>query len=162
LENKFNTPKVLTNKEILNKMEHFCAYQERCHEDVVSKLYDFYLSEEEKSEIIFELIQSNYLNEERFASLFSISKFHQKKWGKIRITNELKFRKISAYLIKKSIAEIPKTEYLETFEILAEKTWDSIREKNRIKKRKKFCDSLLRKGWESDWVYKKAVELEGK
>ena len=142
-------------------MERFCAYQERCHEEVNSKLFDFYLSEEEKSEIIYSLMQNNYLNEERFASLFAISKFHQKKWGKIRITNELKFRKISAYLIKKSISEIPTDEYLETFEVLSEKTWENITEKNRIKKRKKFCDNLLRKGWESDWVYKKAVELEG-
>jgi regulatory protein len=160
LENKYNTSKALTNNEILKKMEHFCAYQERCHNEVESKLYDFYLTEDEKSEIIFELMQHNYLNEERFASLFTISKFHQKKWGKIRITNELKFRKISAYLIKKSIAEIPISEYAETFEILSEKTWETIREKNKSKKRKKFCDSLLRKGWESEWIYKKVVELE--
>jgi regulatory protein len=160
LENKYNTSKAVTNREILKKMEHFCAYQERCHNEVESKLYDFYLTEDEKSEIIFELMQHNYLNEERFASLFTISKFHQKKWGKIRITNELKFRKISAYLIKKSIAEIPISEYAETFEILSEKTWETIREKNKSKKRKKFCDSLLRKGWESEWIYKKVVELE--
>ncbi|MFT6749401.1 MAG: regulatory protein [Flavobacterium sp.] len=160
MEKKFDFSKSLTNKEILKKMEHFCAYQERCHEEVNSKLYDFVLSEQEKNEIIYELIQNNYINEERFASLFTLSKFHQKKWGKIRITNELKFRKISAYLIKKSIVEIPEGEYYDTFETLSERIWNSITEKNRIKKRKKFCDNLLRKGWESDWVYKKAVELE--
>ena len=160
MEDKKNISLVLTNTEILKKLEHFCAYQERCHEEVNSKLYDFRLSEEEKSEIIYSLIQNNYLNEERFASLFTISKFHQNKWGKIRISNELKFRKISAYLIKKSIAEIPMNEYAETFEVLAEKTWENSKESNKSKKRKKFCDSLLRKGWESDLVYKKAIELE--
>lgn len=106
------------------------------------------------------LIQNNYLNEERFASVFSISKFHQKKWGKIRIKNELKARKISEFLITKAIKEIPSEEYQSTFDLISEKHWESITEKNALKKRKKFCDYLLRKGWESDWVYEKVKELE--
>ena len=43
---------------------------------------------------------------------------------------------------------------------LAEKHWDAIIEKNAIKKRKKFCDYLLRKGWESNLVYEKVKQLE--
>ena len=109
---------------------------------------------------IVHLINENYLNEERFASVFSISKFHQKKWGTIRIKNELKVRKISDYLITKSLKEIPVEEYEVTFQTLAEKHWDAITEKNAIKKRKKFCDYLLRKGWESNLVYEKVKQLE--
>ena len=107
-----------------------------------------------------QLIATNFLNEERFASIFSISKFHQKKWGKVRITNELKVRKISSYLITKAIKEIPEEEYFETFTKLAIHQWELISEKNSIKKRKKFCDYLLRKGWESDLIYKIVKELE--
>jgi regulatory protein len=69
-------------KEIVQKLESYCAYQERCHVEVQEKLAIFVISEQEKNEIIVHLIAQNYLNEERFASLFAISKFHQKKWGK--------------------------------------------------------------------------------
>lgn len=100
------------------------------------------------------------MNEERFASIFSISKFHQKKWGKIRIKNELKARKISDYLVTKALKEIPADEYEMTFETLAEKHWENITESNSLKKRKKFCDYLLRKGWESERIYEKVKELE--
>ena len=47
-----------------------------------------------------------------------------------------------------------------TFETLAEKHWETTTEKNDLKKRKKFCDYLLRKGWESERVYEKVKELE--
>jgi regulatory protein len=47
-----------------------------------------------------------------------------------------------------------------TFEALAEKIWETIVEKNTLKKRKKFCDTLLRKGWESELIYTKVKELE--
>lgn len=147
--------------EILQKLENYCAYQERCHAEVNEKLREFQLAASEKDAIIVKLIQNNYLNEERFASVFSISKFHQKKWGKTRIKIELKARKISDYLINKSLKEIPEEAYQNTFEELAEKHWNSIMEKNVLKKRKKCCDFLLRKGWESDRVYEKVKQLEG-
>jgi regulatory protein len=147
-------------EDILQKMEYYCSYQERCHIEVSEKLRSFVLNQDEKDRIIVHLIESNFLNEERFALVFSISKFHQKKWGKIRIKNELKARKISDYLITKALKEIPAEEYEMTFETLAEKHWESITEKNDLKKRKKFCDYLLRKGWESERIYEKVKELE--
>lgn len=139
--------------EVVQKMEYYCSYQERCHTEVTQKLYGFLLTALERDEVIVHLIEHNFLNEERFAKTYALSKFHQKKWGKLRISNELKQRQLSAYLIKIGLQEIPDNEYEATFATLAEKTWDAIGEKNTLKKRKKFCDTLLRKGWESDAIY---------
>lgn len=147
-------------KEVIQKLEYYCSYQERCHTEVYEKLYTFDTSHDEKEEVIVHLIQNNFLNEERFALLFTISKLHQKKWGKIRITQELKVRKISTYLINKAINSLSIEEYNVTFHLLSEHYWEFISEKNKLKKRKKFCDYLLRKGWESDLVYSKAKEME--
>jgi len=155
-----NSKSINSVEDILQKLEYYCSYQERCHIEVSEKLRSFVLNQEEKDKIIVHLIESNFLNEERFASLFSISKFHQKKWGKIRIKNELKARRISDYLVTKALKEIPSEEYEMTFETLAEKHWETITEKNSAKKRKKFCDYLLRKGWESERIYEKVKELE--
>jgi regulatory protein len=150
----------LSPREVLSKLEQYCAYQERCHAEVQQKLREFAISSIEKDEIIVALLQNNYLNEERFALLFSVSKFHQKKWGKVRIKNELKARHIADYLIQKALKEINPEEYELTFEQLSLHHWESIRESNALKKKKKFCDYLLRKGWEIDRVFEKANELE--
>ncbi|SRR5690606_35379224 len=139
--------------ELTKKAERFCAYQERCHKEVVQKLYDLNAQKEEIDEIIVHLIEHNFLNEERFAQSFARGKHSIKKYGKIRITNELKFRNISSYNIKKALKEISDPIYEKTFSELSEKAWHSITEKNPIKKKKKFCDYLLRKGYESDLVY---------
>ena len=141
-------------------MEYYCAYQERCHAEIKEKLYSFQVTADEKDQIIVHLLDHNYLNEERFASVYTQSKLHQKKWGKKRITLELKAKQISSFLITKSIREIDANEYKSIFDQVSEKQWDTITEKNTLKKRKKFCDYLLRKGWESDWVYEKVKDLE--
>ena len=148
--------------EIIQKLEYYCSYQERCHVEVQEKLRGFILSENERNQIIVHLIDANFLNEERFALVFTISKFHQNKWGKIRIKSELKARRISDYLITKALNSIPIEEYYNCLEVISEKIWATIPEKNVLKKRKKFCDTLLRKGWESDSVYQKVKNLENR
>jgi regulatory protein len=111
--------------------------------------------------IIVHLIDNKFLNEERFACSFARGKHRIKHWGKIRIVNELKFRKISQYNITTALKEITPEEYCSTFHTAAERQWANIRESNAIKKRKKFCDFLLRKGFESNLIYEKVKDLEG-
>ncbi|WP_339919431.1 regulatory protein RecX [uncultured Flavobacterium sp.] len=151
---------VYSIKEAINKIEHYCAYQERCHEEVISKLRSMKLDSQEIDEIIAHLIGSNFLNESRFACSFARGKHRIKHWGKIRIVIELKFRNISTYNINLALKEITAEEYTATFHSLAERQWEAIRETNSLKKRKKFCDYLLRRGFESNLVYEKVKELE--
>ncbi|MBX9807490.1 MAG: RecX family transcriptional regulator [Flavobacteriaceae bacterium] len=151
---------VFSIKEALQKIEFFCSYQERCHEEVVAKLRSMKMDSDEIDQIMVRLIASNFLNEERFASSFARGKHRIKHWGKIRITNELKFKNISQTLINIALKEITPEEYLETFHTLAERHWETIRETDTLKKRKKFCDYILRRGFESNLVYYKVKELE--
>lgn len=149
-----------TIKDALKKIEHYCAYQERCHEEVESKLRTMKMDSNEIDQIIAQLIEDNFLNEERFARSFARGKHRIKHWGNVRITSELKFRKINQRLITTALKEITPDEYFETFEKLALRTWENTRETNTMKKRKKVCDSLLRKGFESSLIYEKVKELE--
>ncbi|MDI9256291.1 MULTISPECIES: regulatory protein RecX [Flavobacterium] len=150
----------LTLSEATLKLEYYCSYQERCHSEVVDKLYQLGMKGEEIDVIVVHLLQHNFLNEERFARSFARGKHRIKSWGKIRIVNELKQRHISAPNIKAALTEIPEDEYQATFDQLAERYWHSLTERKGPKKNKKFCDYLLRRGWESDWVYAKMKELE--
>ncbi|MHC0446626.1 regulatory protein RecX [Flavobacterium sp. 3-218] len=154
------TNSTFTIKEALQKLEHFCAYQERCHDEVVDKLYSLKMTSDEIDYIVVQLIEGNFLNETRFACSFARGKHRIKHWGKIRITNELKMRNISSTNITLALKEISVEEYFETFENLAERSWDTISETNLLKKRKKFCDYMLRRGFESNLVYEKVKELE--
>src|SRR5690606_38081226 len=127
-------------QELLKKAEQYCAYQERCHKEVTQKLYGLGASAQEINEIIAHLIQHNFLNEERFARSFARGKHRIKKYGKVRIINELKFRNTSKYNIDKALQEIPDDQYEATFTEVSGIAWYSITEKNKLKKKKKFCD----------------------
>ena len=148
-----------TIEEAKRKLEHYCAYQERCHREVVSKLRELQMIPQAIDVILVHLLDHNFLNETRFAETFARGKFRVKKWGKRRIENELKLRQISAYNIKKGLAQISESDYFETFDLLALKRLEAITETNKYKKRKKLADYLLYRGWDSSMVYNKVKEL---
>ncbi len=155
-----NTYKTYTVDEAIKRMERYCAYQERCHKEVHQKMYEMRTIPEAVDHIISHLLQHNFLNETRFSQAFARGKFRTKKWGRIRIVRELKFRDISKYNIQIALKEIPDSEYYTTFEELAEKRLRQLESENDLqKKRKKFADYLFYRGWESDLVYGKVNEI---
>ncbi len=151
--------KTYTLQEATRKLEHYCAYQERCHQEVRQKLEGMYMIPEAIDVIIVHLLKHNFLNEERFAKTFVSGKFKIKAWGRRRLTFELKKKDISKVNINQALKAIENEEYIEVFNDLAEKKANSIKESDKFKKRKKLIDYLLYRGWESYLVYEKANEL---
>lgn len=135
------------------KLEHYCAYQDRCHQEVIQKMFDLKVPYEDKDEIIIHLIEHNFLNEERFAKSFARGKHNIKNWGRIRIVRELEMRQISSYNIKTALKEIDESDYLSTFGDISEKKWNSTLESNLHKKKKKAGDYLFRLGYEKELIY---------
>ena len=145
--------KTYTLEEAKRALEHYCIYQDRCHKEVEEKLSKMRLIPEIIEVVITHLIAENFLNETRFSQSFARGKFRIKKWGKIRITRELKFRNISDYNIKLALKEIDEQEYLETLENLIQKKIEHSTETDPYKRRKKITESVLRRGFESALVY---------
>ncbi len=148
-----------TVDEAKKKLEHYCAYQERCHQEVVNKLRGMKMIPQAIDVILVHLIQHNYLNEERFAKTYVRGKLRFKKWGKRRLTSELKKKDISKININQALTEIDNTEYVEIFNDLAEKRLNSLKEKDKYQKKRMLADYLLYRGWETYMVYDKVNEL---
>ncbi|MEC7264704.1 MAG: regulatory protein RecX [Bacteroidota bacterium] len=159
MPNQFPQRSFVSVTEATKKMEHYCAYQERCHQEVAEKLKGMNMIPEAIDKIVGHLIQENYLNEERFAKSYARGKFNIKKWGKNRIVRELQLRQISAFNIKSALKEINDGDYLDTLDVLAQKRLDQIKETNIQKRKKKLADYLLYRGWESHLVFDKINEL---
>ena len=148
-----------TLNEAIKNLEHYCAYQERCHKEVQQKLKEMGMIPEAIDVVITHLLEHNFLNEERFAKTFVSGKFKIKKWGKRRLTLALKQKDISKYNINLGLGIISNEEYIDTFNTLAENKLETIRESNTLKKKKKLADYLLYRGWEPHLVYDKVNEL---
>ncbi len=142
----------MVNNQIIENARKYCAYEERCQQQVRDKLYEWELHQKEVEQIISQLITEGFINEERFAKAFARGKFRIKKWGRIKIKHELKKHRITDYCIKSGLKEIDEKEYSKTLKELAEKKSKLIKEKHPLKKKYKLMNFLIGKGYESDFV----------
>ncbi len=143
----------IPKEQALQKLKHYCAYQERCHKEVREKLYELGQWTDEVDEITAKLIEEGYLNEERFAIQFAGGRFRMKQWGRKKIAVALKEKQVSPYCVKKALKQIPEEDYMATLEKLAAGKWATLKsEKNIFTKMKKCSDYLLQKGYEYDLV----------
>lgn len=151
--------KQLSKEQALQKARHYCGYQERSHAEVKEKLYGFGLRKQDVEELLSQLIEEDYLNEERFATAFAGGKFRLKQWGRVKIRYELKQKQVSEYNIRKAMKEIDETDYLATLQNIAGKKWASVKGEgvNGFVKMSKTTDYLLQKGFEPELV-RQAVE----
>ncbi len=145
--------KKLTPEQAIQKLKHYCAYQDRSHAEVKEKLYSFGLWKPDVEKALSQLIEEDYLNEERFAKAFAGGKFRMKQWGRVKIKYELKQKQVSEYCIKKGLEEIDEADYQKTLQkLLEEKTATLRSEKNHLVKKKKLMDHLLQKGYEYNLI----------
>lgn len=141
-----------TPQEAKVKIAAYCAYQERCQEEVRTKLAERGIFGTEAEDLIATMISEGFLNEERYAQAFVRGKYRLKKWGRNKIIHELKFRKISPNCIKSGLKEIDSDDYWNLLLQVTEKKWQSLKEGDPVKMKYKIKQYLAGRGFEQDLV----------
>ena len=151
-----------TPAEALKKAERFCAYQDRCHQEVRRKLYDLGLYGEDVDQVMARLIEDRFLDEERFARSYARGKFKLKKWGRQRIERELKARQVSAYCIREGLTEIDEEAYAKTLRgLLVERLERKGADLHPYARRGMLVAYALRKGYAMEESIRMAREVMG-
>ncbi len=140
------------NSEFLNILARYCAYQERCVQELHLKMKSLGIEEPLFADYILWLEENNYLNEERFAEIYARSKFNQKKWGRNKIRFELKKRKINAAQIQKAINQIDDEQYIATLKEVIDQKAKKLTSKDVWANQQKCYQFALGKGFESDLI----------
>ena len=154
--------KTLTKEQALQKLRHYCGYQERCHFEVKEKLFALGVWKKDHDEIIASLIEDNYLSEERFAITYAGGKFRVKKWGRTRIRYELKQKQVSEYCIKKALQQIDEQVYHETLHRLAIEKYTALKSEQYLVRKKKTIDYLMQKGFEPALINEALTKITAK
>ena len=147
------------NREAISKAQQYCSLQERCVIDIQKKLKQWGVKGVDMDDIIEQLINDNFLNEERFVDTFVISKFDLNKWGKIKIRYELVLRKIPEMLIQSGLDKIDEQEYHSVLKKIILKKKAEIKETDIYKAKKKVATFAISKGYEPELVWNAIKKL---
>lgn len=142
----------MTTTEVLAKARRYCAVQERCHQEVRDKLYAWGSHQEEVEQVIGQLIAEGLLNEQRFAEHCAVSKFRQKNWGRVKIREALRQKKISTACIKNGLMAIDDEEYIAFLSRAVEKLRQKTKGHNEWEREQRMKRYLMGRGFEPDLI----------
>lgn len=151
--------KYISRDEARQRMQRYCAYQDRSHQEVRNKLLSLGIYGDDLETIMAELIAENFLNEERFARAFARGKFNLKGWGRQRIVQELRQRKISDYCLRKALEEIDEKEYRQALTELLRRKVDTTPGDDLFQRRGKIAAFAIRRGFEAELVWELLREI---
>jgi regulatory protein len=130
-----NRKKSISKQEALSRAMRYCAYQERCEQDVKKKLREWGLTEvDQQNAILGELKEENFIDQERFAGMFVKGKLFQNQWGQRKIRYTLREKNVDESIIEKALQEIPMEKYKEILDKLLLKKCEELKDEPSAKK----------------------------
>lgn len=130
------------------KLRRYCEYQDRSEREVRRKMAQLLVPEEEREDLMQQLRDEQFVDEERFTESFIRGKVNQKRWGRAKLRAELMQHGIPSELITRKLAEMDEERYFENLRYLADK-W---RRENPEGGADKLVRHLLAKGYTMDEI----------
>ena len=141
------------------KIEKYCAYEERSHQQVRDRLYDLGAHSQEVENVIVTLIQTGFLNEGRFVEAYVRGKFRMKGWGKMKIRAGLRPHRVDKKMMERELAKIDEAAYKARLQEIVRLKSNRLKEKNPFKRKAAILRHAAQKGYESHLIYQVLDEM---
>lgn len=146
--------KEYTIEELKQKAASYCAMAEHCVDEVKKKLVAWNASETDTHKIIKTLMEEDFINEKRYATLFVKDKFRLNKWGKIKIGMTLRQKMIDHTTIDQALQMIDEGEYEEILTTILKKKSTNITYQYAYEKQGKLFRYAQSRGFENSVIDK--------
>lgn len=103
--------KEYTENELKTKAEAYCAKTERCPFEVEQKLSQWGADEEMTSRILISLVKDRFIDTARYCKAFVRDKYRFARWGRNKIAQALRMKRLPAEDIRIGLEEIDEDEY---------------------------------------------------
>lgn len=146
---------IYSEQEAYIKLSALCASAEYCEVDLRKKMRNWEVLPSDAIESIFSRLRAErFIDDERYARAFVRDKFRYNHWGRVRITQELKMRKISASVIEEALEEIPEDDNLDVLRQLISTKRKSVKGKSDYEIKCKLIRFALGRGFQMDDIMK--------
>lgn len=146
-------------EQALNILAEQCSKKEICSKDARQKLIKWEIQEEDIKKIMSFLFEHKFIDDERFARIYTEDKFRFNHWGKQKITMMLRQKGISQDIIDEALSIIPTDNYTEHCMELLQQKYRTLTEQDPYKLKAKLTRFAVGRGFDYDTVSKCLFQL---
>ncbi len=103
----------MTGQQAYQKLSALCARSEHCQQEMLDKMRQWGVSEEEQAQVMARLIKEKYVDDSRFARAFVYDKIRYNKWGRRKVEQALWMKHIDESIGQQVLDEVDDEEYLQ-------------------------------------------------
>jgi regulatory protein len=153
---------ITANSVVFRKINDYCRYQPRTHQQVRDKLYGWKLRKNVVEALLAALIEAGLVSESRFATAYAHDRYSIYQWGRNKVRKELQKRGVSSYCIDQALTQVGEEQYEETLRRLGERKWSALHGRGLHPgvRMKKTADFLIGKGYKPSVVWRLVRELQ--
>jgi regulatory protein len=137
-------------EEATHKLMRYCAYQERCSQEIKTKAKQYGLSSNQINDILAYLKDENFINEQRFAESYVRGKAKVKRWGYYKIRAALRAKSVEEKVIETALTLLNDALELENLRYWLERKIKG--QELDFEGQQKVFQYLQRKGFKSDQI----------
>ena len=136
------------------KAARLCGQQEHCCTDIKEKLVKWGSTPETVKNVITNLVNEKFIDENRYAGFYARDKFKLNGWGKQRIIWNLRQKKIKDDIIQTAIKTIDQDEYEKKLLKMLQEKSEKIKDKVLAEKKAVIVTFASSRGFEMNEIMK--------
>ena len=144
--------KELTEEEALYKAAAYCSSAEHCRSEVIARLTAWGVDDGTQQRILERLVKERYIDEARYARFYINDKFRFNKWGRNKIIQGLRAKKIPASVYAVELEGIDEEDYLDILRSLLEAKRRDVKARNSYERDCKLIRFALGRGYEMEAI----------
>lgn len=150
----FGPKKPMEPARALLKLEELCARSEHCEGELREKLRKWLVSPDDTDTIISSLRRRRYVDDERFARAFVRDKFRFDHWGRRKIEQALRLKRVDSEIIADALDAIDGDEYYTLLRKLLAYKARSLHDEEAYARRVKLMRFAVGRGFEPQLIVK--------
>ncbi len=141
-------------QEALSRLQNLCSIQEKCSSDILNKLRQWNISENDREKIIASLKKDKFLDDKRFAEFFVRDKQKLNKWGKEKIKYALLHKGLEQDIIDDALSTLVPGNFEETLRELLSKKARELSKYKSFERKNRLIRFAIQRGFNYDLVFR--------
>lgn len=144
--------KEYTEAELKVRAEAYCSKSEHCPAEVREKLRQWGAEADVADRILAALEKARFVDAARFCRAFVRDKYRFNQWGRMKIVQALRMKRLSSEDIESGLAEIDEEEYTDVLKTLLAQKARSLKGGTEYERNTKLIRFAVSRGFEMDEV----------
>lgn len=149
----------MTGQQAYQKLAALCARSEHCQQEMLDKMRQWGVDEEEQAKVMARLVEERYVDDERFTRAFVNDKVRYAKWGRRKIEQALWMKRIDEQLARTVLDEVPDEDYIAILRPALKQKRRSTKAVSEYEMTMKLIKYALSRGFTMD-VIKQCMEVD--